>query len=123
MLDKTFSPSSQAEDIYAAWEKSSLMTRARKAKRSPTPLYAAAQYHGKPSYGEVFHLYAAGYSHSVSPHAGDGTYCGSRGLDHASISTQIVVERQLAQENIDRHNWGARNLSKECGSGRKNQAG
>jgi valyl-tRNA synthetase len=34
------------------------------------------------------------------------------GTDHAGIATQMVVERQLAAEGINRHDWAARPSSK-----------
>jgi valyl-tRNA synthetase len=40
------------------------------------------------------------------------------GTDHASIATQMMVERQLASEGKKRRDLGARNLLSGCGSGK-----
>ena len=45
------------------------------------------------------------------------------GTDHAGISTQRVVVRQLADKGSITGIWGARSSSSACGSGRKRAAG
>ena len=45
------------------------------------------------------------------------------GTDHAGIATQMVVERLLAEQGIDRPISAARNSSSACGSGRSRPAG
>ena len=44
------------------------------------------------------------------------------GTDHAGIATQMVVERQLAEEGKTRHELGARSLWSASGSGSSNTA-
>ena len=44
------------------------------------------------------------------------------GTDHAGIATQIVVERQLDQQNIDRRDLGREDLSIGYGNGKRNPA-
>ena len=44
------------------------------------------------------------------------------GTDHAGIATQIVVERQLDQQNIDRRDLGREEFSSAYGNGKKNPA-
>ena len=44
------------------------------------------------------------------------------GTDHAGISTQMVVERQLATENITRQQLGRTDLNAAFGSGKRNTA-
>ena len=44
------------------------------------------------------------------------------GTDHAGIATQMVVERKLAEEGLDRRTWAAKNSSSAFGSGRRNTA-
>lgn len=43
------------------------------------------------------------------------------GTDHAGIATQMVVERQLGQEGISRHDLGREAFLKKFGSGKINQ--
>ena len=44
------------------------------------------------------------------------------GTDHAGIATQIVVERQLQDQGISRHDLGREKLPPRSGSGRSNRA-
>ena len=44
------------------------------------------------------------------------------GTDHAGIATQMVVERKLAKEGIDRHTSAARSSKSASGNGRPNPA-
>jgi len=44
------------------------------------------------------------------------------GTDHAGIATQIVVERQLDQQKLDRRVLAGKLFWSECGNGRKNPA-
>ncbi len=41
------------------------------------------------------------------------------GTDHAGIATQIVVERQLAAQNVSRHDLGREKFLEKCGNGKK----
>ncbi len=43
------------------------------------------------------------------------------GMDHAGIATQMVVERQLGQQNINRRDMGREALLKKSGNGKLNQ--
>jgi valyl-tRNA synthetase len=44
------------------------------------------------------------------------------GTDHAGIATQIVVERQLQDQGVSRHDLGRKAFVKRSGSGRKSRA-
>ena len=44
------------------------------------------------------------------------------GMDHAGIATQNVVERQLAEEGMTRHDLGRESSSSGSGSGRPSPA-
>ncbi len=44
------------------------------------------------------------------------------GTDHAGIATQMVVERKLAEEGLDRRTMGRENSSNASGNGRPNTA-
>ena len=44
------------------------------------------------------------------------------GTDHAGIATQIVVERQLDQQNIRRRDLGRERFSSAYGHGKKSRA-
>ena len=44
------------------------------------------------------------------------------GTDHAGIATQMVVERKLAEEGINRRDLGRENLKSASGSGKRNTA-
>ena len=43
------------------------------------------------------------------------------GTDHAGIATQIVVERQLQDAGLSRHDLGRKNFVAACGSGRRSR--
>ena len=43
------------------------------------------------------------------------------GTDHAGIATQMVVEKQLAEKNINRRELGREKFIEKYGNGKKNQ--
>jgi valyl-tRNA synthetase len=106
MLDKTFSPTRFEEKIYEAWEKSGLMAAGNKPEAQPyTIMMPPPNITGSLHLGHAFtftlqdiliRFYRMqGYDVLWQP-----------GTDHASISTQMVVERQLNQQNLSRHDLG-----------------
>ena len=106
MLEKTFSPSSQAEAIYAAWEKSFLMTAGQKSQAIPyTIMMPPPNITGSLHMGHAFTFTLQDILIRFQRMLGRDVLW-QPGTDHASISTQIVVERQLERDNLDRHILG-----------------
>jgi len=106
MLDKTFSPSSLEDKIYAAWESSGLMKAGHRPQAIPYTIMMPP-----PNITGSLHMgHAFGYTlqdllvRFYRMHGRDVLW--QPGTDHASISTQMVVERQLEQKNISRHELG-----------------
>lgn len=123
MLDKTFSPSSQAEDIYAAWEKSSLMTAGQKGQAIPyTIMMPPPNITGSLHMGHAFTFTLQDILIRFQRMLGRDVLW-QPGTDHASISTQIVVERQLAQQNLDRHTLGREKFLEKVWEWKKESGG
>ncbi len=78
---------------------------------------AAAECDWQSAYGARVDLYFAGSAHSVPPDSRPRCLW-QPGTDHAGIATQMVVERQLAAENIDRRDLGRDALYERSGIGR-----
>src|SRR5215218_1963174 len=106
MLDKTFSPSSVEEPLYAAWENSDLMKAGPKPDASPyTIMMPPPNITGSLHMGHAFTFTLQDLLIRFYRMQGRDVLW-QPGTDHASISTQMVVERQLAQENLTRHDLG-----------------
>ena len=106
MLDKTFSPSSVEESLYTAWETSGLMAANTKPDATPyTIMMPPPNITGSLHMGHAFTFTLQDILiryHRMQGH----DVLWQPGTDHASISTQMVVERQLHQENLTRHDLG-----------------
>lgn len=106
MLDKTFLPSSFEEKIYAAWESSGFMTAGHRGQAIPyTIMMPPPNITGSLHMGHAFSYTLQDILIRFYRMQGRDVLW-QPGTDHASISTQMVVERQLAQENISRHTLG-----------------
>lgn len=106
MLDKTFSPSSVEETLYTAWEASGLMAAGVKKQAVPyTIMMPPPNITGSLHMGHAFAFTLQDILIRFYRLQGRDVLW-QPGTDHASISTQMVVERQLAQENLTRHDLG-----------------
>ncbi len=106
MLDKTFSPSSFEEKIYTAWETSGLMAAGVKSEADPyTIMMPPPNITGSLHMGHAFTFTLQDILIRFYRMQGRDVLW-QPGTDHASISTQMVVERQLDQQKISRHTLG-----------------
>ncbi|MBS0271348.1 MAG: valine--tRNA ligase [Proteobacteria bacterium] len=106
MLDKTFSPSSFEEKFYAAWESSGLMLAGSKLDAVPyTIMMPPPNITGSLHMGHAFAYTLQDILIRFYRMQGRDVLW-QPGTDHASISTQLVVERQLESKNLSRHTLG-----------------
>src|ERR1700733_7271710 len=106
MLDKTFSPGSIEEALYAAWENSGLMAAGTKPNALPyTIMMPPPNITGNLHMGHAFTFTLQDILIRFHRMQGQDVLW-QPGTDHASISTQMVVERQLEQKNLSRHEMG-----------------
>ncbi len=111
-LEKSFNPRAIENHWYSRWEAAGyfkpLSDGHRRAGTGSSCLLhhaAAAQCNRHAAHGARVPADADGRAYPLSPHARRQTLW-QPGTDHAGIATQIVVERQLDQQNIDRHDLG-----------------
>jgi len=103
-MDKTYKPESIEAYCYDNWEKNNYF--APKGEGSPyCIMLPPPNVTGSLHMGHAFQQTLMDVSVRYHRMQGDDTLwqCGT---DHAGIATQIVVERQLQQENISRHDLG-----------------
>lgn len=105
-LDKTFSPLIFESKLYAAWEASGLMAAGHRPDATPYTIMMPP-----PNVTGSLHMgHAFGYTLQdilVRFHRLQGRdVLWQPGTDHAGIATQMVVERQLDQENLSRRTLG-----------------
>ncbi len=106
MLDKTFSPSSLEQKLYAAWEKSGLMEAGQKPHAVPyTIMMPPPNVTGTLHMGHAFTFTLQDILVRFQRMLGRDVLW-QPGTDHAGISTQMVVERQLEQEKLSRRALG-----------------
>ena len=106
MLDKTFLPTPIEEKIYPAWESSGLMGVGARPQAIPyTIMMPPPNITGNLHMGHAFTFTLQDILVRFYRMQGRDVLW-QPGTDHASISTQLVVERQLAQENVSRHILG-----------------
>ncbi|MBA3812876.1 MAG: valine--tRNA ligase [Alphaproteobacteria bacterium] len=106
MLDKTFSPASVEETLYSAWEESGLMAAGSKPHAVPyTIMMPPPNITGSLHMGHAFTFTLQDILIRFY-RMQERDVLWQPGTDHASISTQMVVERQLNQENLTRHDLG-----------------
>ena len=106
MLDKTFLPTPIEEKIYPAWESSGLMAAGTRSQAIPyTIMMPPPNITGNLHMGHAFTFTLQDILVRFYRMQGRDVLW-QPGTDHASISTQLVVERQLAQENVSRHTLG-----------------
>ena len=110
ILPKTYEPQALEQKWYALWEESGYF----KPTGSGSPYCIMIP---PPNVTGSLHM-GHGFQHTLMDvliryhrMSGDNTLW-QVGTDHAGISTQMVVERQLSQENKTRHDVGRENFIK-----------
>ncbi|MCL2505142.1 MAG: valine--tRNA ligase [Alphaproteobacteria bacterium] len=105
-LDKTYNPAETEKTIYNIWEKSGFFEADPKSDKPPYTIMMPP-----PNVTGSLHMgHALSYTlqdiliRFERMHNKDVLW--QPGTDHASIATQMVVERQLAEENLDRRSMG-----------------
>jgi valyl-tRNA synthetase len=106
MLDKTFTPSDIEPRQYEAWEKSGYFKCDPNSDKNPfaimmPPPNVTGSLHMGHALNCTLHDILVRYNRMI----GKDTLW-QPGLDHAGIATQMVVERQLAEQGIKRHDLG-----------------
>ena len=106
MLDKTFNPAAFQSEIYAAWEKSGAFASVPESDAKPYAIMMPP-----PNVTGSLHM-----GHALTFTLQDILIRYQRmkgrdalwqpGTDHAGFATQMVVERQLEAEGLDRHQLG-----------------
>lgn len=113
MLDKTFQPSEIESRQYPEWEKSGLFACDPNSNKEPFAIMMPP-----PNVTGSLHM---GHALNCTLHdilvrwnrmRGKDTLW-QPGLDHAGIATQMVVERQLGEEGIDRRDLGREEFIKK----------
>lgn len=106
MLDKTFTPSSFEAKFYTAWEKSGLMAAGSRPEGIPyTIMMPPPNITGSLHMGHAFTFTLQDILIRFNRMQGRDVLW-QPGTDHASISTQMVVEKQLEKVNLSRHDLG-----------------
>ena len=106
MLEKTFNPAEIESRQYEAWEKSGHFACDPSSKANPfaimmPPPNVTGSLHMGHALNCTLHDILVRYNRMK----GKDTLW-QPGLDHAGIATQMVVERQLAEEGVKRHDLG-----------------
>ncbi len=106
MLDKTFNPSSFEEKLYVVWEQSELMKAgSRPNETTYTIMMPPPNITGSLHMGHAFTFTLQDILIRFNRMQGKDVLW-QPGTDHASISTQMVVEKQLEKVNTSRHDLG-----------------
>jgi valyl-tRNA synthetase len=106
MLDKTFSPGEMQAAIYAAWERSGAFAAHPDSAAKPyTIMMPPPNVTGSLHMGHALTFTLQDILIRYQRMRGRDALW-QPGTDHAGIATQMVVERQLAEEQSDRHKLG-----------------
>ena len=110
MLEKTFQPQEVEQKLYELWEKSGFFAAGRTKSANPYTIVIPP-----PNVTGSLHM-----GHALNSTLQDILIRYQRmkgkdvlwqpGTDHAGIATQMVVERQLAEEGKTRHDLGRKNF-------------
>ncbi len=123
MLEKTFSPASFEEKIYAAWDCSGLMAAGNRPEAIPyTIMMPPPNITGSLHMGHAFTFTLQDILIRFHRMQGQDVLW-QPGTDHASISTQMVVERQLSKENLTRHTLGRKKFLERVWSWKEESGG
>jgi valyl-tRNA synthetase len=122
MLDKNFNPTETEPRLYAGWESSGAFACDPGSNAAPFTIMIPP-----PNVTGSLHM-----GHALTFTVQDALIRYRRmqgrdalwqpGTDHAGIATQMVVERLLAAEGIDRRTWARGVSSSGSGNGRRNPA-
>ncbi len=105
-LDKTFSPTALEPNLYAAWEASGLMAAGQRSDAQPyTIMMPPPNVTGSLHMGHAFIYTLQDILVRLRRLQGRDVLW-QPGTDHAGIATQMVVERQLDQEQVSRRTMG-----------------
>src|SRR5581483_1817174 len=106
MLDKTYTPSAVEEALYARWESSGDFAAQPASHARPyTIMMPPPNVTGSLHIGHALTFTLQDILIRYHRMAGSDALW-QPGTDHAGIATQMVVERQLAQEQTSRHQLG-----------------
>jgi valyl-tRNA synthetase len=106
MLEKNFSPPSYEDKFYQAWENEGLMTAGSRPQAIPyTIMMPPPNITGSLHMGHAFTFTLQDILIRFNRLQGKDVLW-QPGTDHASISTQMVVERQLEHLNLSRYDLG-----------------
>ena len=122
MLDKTYRPGEVEDEHYAAWEESGAFAADPASNAQPyTIMMPPPNVTGSLHMGHALNNTLAGHPDPLSAHARRDALW-QPGTDHAGIATQMVVERELADEGkTSRTTSAARTSSTGSGNGRPNR--
>lgn len=105
MQNKTYSPADIEQNWYAHWEKHGYFRPTMQGNQSFAIQLPPPNVTGTLHMGHAFNQTIMDSLVRYHRMKGENT-CWIPGSDHAGIATQIVVERQLAAQNISRHDLG-----------------
>ena len=105
MQNKTYSPAEIEQNWYNLWEKQGYFRPTMRGDKSFAIQLPPPNVTGTLHMGHAFNQTIMDALTRYHRMKGDNT-CWIPGSDHAGIATQIVVERQLAAQNISRHDLG-----------------
>lgn len=103
-LSKTYEPASLEQDTYEQWEKSGLFAP-KGGKQSYCIMIPPPNVTGSLHMGHAFQDTIMDTLTRYHRMRGDNTLW-QAGTDHAGIATQMVVERQLEEQGVSRHDLG-----------------
>src|SRR5476651_717622 len=106
MLEKNFNPESVEQKLYEAWENAGLMAAGKKPEAMPyTIMMPPPNITGSLHMGHAFTFTLQDILIRFYRLQGRDVLW-QPGTDHASISTQMVVERQLGEQGLSRQDLG-----------------
>jgi valyl-tRNA synthetase len=106
MLDKTFQPQTAEPEIYARWENAGAFEPTADPDAKPyTIVIPPPNVTGSLHMGHALNNTLQDILVRLHRMRGENVLWQS-GTDHAGIATQMVVERQLAEQGIDRRDLG-----------------
>ena len=105
MQNKTYSPNDIEQNWYKHWEEQGYFRPTMRGDKSFAIQLPPPNVTGTLHMGHAFNQTIMDALTRYHRMKGENT-CWIPGSDHAGIATQIVVERQLAAENISRHDLG-----------------
>ena len=105
MLDKTYHSGSVEKEVQARWEAKNLFSSSRNSGDPWTVMMPPPNVTGSLHMGHALNMTLQDVASRYYRMRGRKVLW-QPGMDHAGIATQMVVERQLAEEGIDRRSLG-----------------